>query len=119
VQNIGNQLLKTMPYNQHNALDDLLAQKPELQLQLNILERLQQLATNNDISINKLSKIIAEEPQLGAKLIKLANASSPKQTIYTIAQAIMHLGADSLCQNYKTLILDSLSENHKRLVSLV
>ncbi|MDR2337865.1 MAG: HDOD domain-containing protein [Deltaproteobacteria bacterium] len=106
-----------MTHNQLNALNDLLAQKPELQSQLNILECLQQLATNNDISITKLSKIIAEEPQLGAKLIKLANASRPKQTIYTISQAIMHLGADSLCQNYKNLILDSLSENHKALIS--
>jgi HD-like signal output (HDOD) protein len=103
-----------MTGDQSNTFSDFLAQQPELQSQLSILKRLQQLAASNDISINKLSKIIAEDPSLGAKLIKFANASNSQQPVYTISQAVMQLGASTLCQTYKNLILDSLPENHKQ-----
>jgi len=76
----------------------------KIKLNEEILEQLRQLADKNDISVGKLSKIIAREPKLGAKIIKLASEKNGNTPVTTIAQAVMKLGADTLCQVYAELL---------------
>lgn len=77
----------------------------KIKLNEEILEQLQQLSAGKDISIGRLSKLIAKEPVLGAKVIKFASErSSSDVPVATIAQAVMKLGVDTLCQAYAELL---------------
>ena len=76
-----------------------------IKLNEEILGKLQQLSVRDDVSIGKLSKLIAKEPKLGSEIIKIASAKGGSSTpITTIAQAVMKLGADTLCQTYAELL---------------
>ena len=77
----------------------------KIKLNEEILEQLRQLSVRDDVSVGKLSKLIAREPKLGAEIIKIASAKSSGDTpVTTIAQAVMTLGADTLCRTYADLL---------------
>ena len=95
--------------------DDILGQDEDVavpctsdRIKLNeeILEQLQQLSARDDVSVGKLSKLIAGEPKLGSEIIKLAAAKNCGNgaPVTTIAQAVMKLGAATLCQTYGELL---------------
>ena len=78
----------------------------ESRIKLNeeILERLQRLSVRDDISIGRLSRLIAKEPKLGSEIIKIASAKNNGIPVTTIAQAVMNLGAGTLCRVYEELL---------------
>ena len=76
----------------------------KIKLNKEILEQLRQLSDRDDISVGKLSKLIAREPKLGSKIIEFASARSGSAPVTTIAQAVMKLGANTLCQAYEELL---------------
>jgi len=83
----------------------------KIKLNEEILEQLQQLSARQDVSVGRLSKLIAKEPKLGAKVIKFASKrSSSDVPVYTIAQAVMNLGADALCKVYAELLQEERHE---------
>ncbi len=72
-----------------------------------ILQDIQRCFENDDVSLAKISQIIAEEPILGEKLITYANETLPKNSnhqITTLVQALMQLGEGNICYVYKHLI---------------